>query len=367
MKRGSQYLPMIQQVFRAEGLPLDLAYVPLIESSFRPEALSRASAKGVWQFMKGTALENGLKHDWYIDERSDPKKATVAAANYLKTLADLFGGDWHLALASYNSGPGRVQRAIKQVGRPDFWSISAKAQALPRETREYVPMILAAIVIARNPAQYGFSFDTSATEAKPNFETVAVSHPVDLRRVAEWAGTSLVTIHELNPELRRQTTPKDSAYELKVPVGTSAEIARRLNDESTDVALPPESSYVVKRGDTLPVIARKLRVTRADLAEVNDLASNARLTAGQRLVIPGDAVQSRPQAAPVRAAVSPVSSTSSGSKVKAEYRVRPGDTLTSIAELFETSVKTLQSWNPQLSDSRIVVGQRLTVYRIETR
>ena len=159
MRRGSQYLPMIQQVFRAEGLPLDLAYVPLIESSFRPEALSRASAKGVWQFMKGTALENGLKHDWYIDERSDPKKATVAAANYLKTLAEMFNGDWHLALASYNGGPGRVQRAIKQVGRTDFWSISAKATALPRETREYVPMILAAIVIARNPAQYGFSID----------------------------------------------------------------------------------------------------------------------------------------------------------------------------------------------------------------
>ena len=363
MKRGSQYLPMIQQVFRAEGLPLDLAYVPLIESSFRPEALSRASAKGVWQFMKGTALENGLKHDWYVDERSDPKKATVAAANYLKTLAELFNGDWHLALASYNSGPGRVQRAIKQVGRQDFWSISAKAQALPRETREYVPMILAAIVIARNPAQYGFSFETSSAEAKPSFETVAVSHPVDLRRVAEWAGTSLVTIHELNPELRRQTTPKDSAYELKVPVGTSAEIARHLNDELTDIQLAPESYYIVKGGDTLPIIARKLHVNRADLTEANDLASSARLTAGQRLVIPGDTPPIRPST--TARAVSPASSTSSRSRAKTEYRVRAGDTLTSIAELFETSVKTLQSWNPQLADSRIVVGQRLTVYRIQ--
>jgi membrane-bound lytic murein transglycosylase D len=363
MKRGSQYLPMIQQVFRAEGLPLDLAYVPLIESSFRPEALSRASAKGVWQFMKGTALENGLKHDWYIDERSDPKKATVAAANYLKTLADLFGGDWHLALASYNSGPGRVQRAIKQVGQTDFWSISAKAKALPRETREYVPMILAAIIIARNPTQYGFSFDTSSAESKPNFETVAVSHPVDLRRVAEWAGTSLATIHELNPELRRQTTPKDSAYELKVPVGTSEEIARHLN-ESTDVALPSESYYTVKRGETMAVIARKLRVSRNDLAEANDLATNARLTAGRRLIIPGDvATRPAPVNAPSSPAVSPVSSAASSVKVKSEYRVRQGDTLTSIAELFDTSVKTLQSWNPQLVGSRVLVGQRLTVYR----
>jgi membrane-bound lytic murein transglycosylase D len=358
MRRGSQYLPMIQQVFRAEGLPLDLAYVPLIESSFRPEALSRASAKGVWQFMKGTALENGLKHDWYIDERSDPQKATVAAANYLKTLAELFDGDWHLALASYNSGPGRVQRAIKQVGRTDFWSISAKAKALPRETQEYVPMILAAIVIARNPAQYGFSFESSLPG--PGFETVAVSHPVDLRRVAEWAGTSLATIHELNPELRRQTTPKDGAYQLKVPVGTSAEIARHLN-ESVDVALAPESEsyYTVKRGDTLPGIARKLGVSRADLAEANDLKATARLAAGQKLMIPGDAPPTRSAARP---AVSPVSSSSSA-KTKAVYRVQPGDTLSSIAELFDTSVKTLQSWNPQLTGTRVVVGQRLTVYK----
>jgi peptidoglycan lytic transglycosylase D len=371
MKRGSQYLPMIQQVFRAEGLPLDLAYVPLIESSFRPEAMSRASAKGVWQFMKGTAVENGLKHDWYVDERSDPQKATVAAANYLKTLSELFGGDWHLALASYNSGPGRVQRAIKQVGRSDFWSISAKAQALPRETREYVPMILAAIVIARNPAQYGFSFESSAPESKPTFETVAVSHPVDLRRVAEWAGTSLATIHELNPELRRQTTPKDSAYELKVPVGTSAEIARHLN-EAEDGPLPSEAYYTVKRGETLPIVARKFRVSRTELAEANDMSTNARLTAGQRIAIPGDVApvrpapsssSARPASSSVRPAVSPASSTVTSVKVKSEYRVRQGDTLTSIAELFDTSVKTLQSWNPELSGSRVVVGQRLVVYK----
>jgi peptidoglycan lytic transglycosylase D len=375
MKRGSQYLPMIQQVFRTEGLPLDLAYVPLIESSFRPEAMSRASAKGVWQFMKGTALENGLKHDWYVDERSDPRKATVAAANYLKTLADMFGGDWHLALASYNSGPGRVQRAMKQTGRSDYWSISAKAQALPRETREYVPMILAAIVIARNPAQYGFSFESSSPESKPTFETVAVSHPVDLRRVAEWAGTTLATIHELNPELRRQTTPKNSAYELKVPLGTSAEIARHLND-AEDVPLPSEAYYTVKRGDTLPTIARKFRISRSELAEANDMSANARLTAGQRVIIPGEFAPTRPapsststrlpSASPNRPAlpdVSPASSSIASVKVKSEYRVRQGDTLTSIAELFDTSVKTLQSWNPQLGGTRVVVGQRLTVYK----
>src|SRR5258706_9227429 len=138
MKRGSKYLPMIQNVFRAEGLPLDLAFVPLVESAFKPNALSRVKAKGVWQFMTGTALENGLRRDWYIDERSDPEKATVAAAKYLRTLSRLFDGDWHLALASYNGGPGRMHPAIRAAPPAGFWARAEKPKALPRETREYV-------------------------------------------------------------------------------------------------------------------------------------------------------------------------------------------------------------------------------------
>src|SRR5437763_12711348 len=130
MRRGTKYLPMIQSVFRAEGLPLDLAYVPLVESAFKPNALSRAKAKGVWQFMRGTGLENGLRQDWYIDERSDPEKATIAAARYLNTLAKLFNGDWHLALASYNGGPGRVQRALKIGKADDFWKLAQNPRLL---------------------------------------------------------------------------------------------------------------------------------------------------------------------------------------------------------------------------------------------
>src|SRR6266498_2808831 len=175
MRRGSKYLPMIQNVFRAEGLPLDLAYVPLVESAFKPNALSRVKAKGVWQFMTGTALENGLRRDWYIDERSDPEKATMAAAKYLRTLNKIFEGDWHLALASYNGGPGRLQRAIKSARLDDFWQLAEKPKVLPRETREYVPMILAAIVIARNPAQYGFDF---APEPAQEFDKVTLPRPV---------------------------------------------------------------------------------------------------------------------------------------------------------------------------------------------
>src|SRR5688572_1336532 len=166
LSRGAQYLPMIQDVFRAEGLPLDLAYVPLIESAFKPTALSRAKAKGMWQFMRGTALENGLKHDWYIDERADPEKATRAAAKYLKTLYGMFG-DWHLALASHNGGPGRVQRAMKRSKKADFSALPASHRYLPRETRNYDPLILADVIVARNPAQYGLEVwapDTPSSE-----------------------------------------------------------------------------------------------------------------------------------------------------------------------------------------------------------
>ena len=273
MKRGSKYLPMIQNVFRAEGLPLDLAYVPLVESAFKPNALSRVKAKGVWQFMAGTAAENGLRRDWYIDERSDPEKATVAAAKYLRTLSRLFDGDWHLALASYNGGPGRVQRAMNKTRIDDFWKLAEKPKALPRETREYVPMILAAIVIARSPAQYGFDF---VADAPHSYDKVTLPRAVDLRRVAEWTETDIDAIQALNPELRRWTTPiKDTDYELKVPAGTGDVVLAKLADAPA-VNLASLKYYTVKRGDTLPLIARKMHVSKADLADANDLRLTAR-------------------------------------------------------------------------------------------
>ncbi len=159
MQRGVKYLPMIQAEFREQGLPLDLAYIPLIESAFKNTARSRVKATGMWQFMSYTARDHGLELNWYVDERSDPEKATKAAAQYLKTLSNMFDGDWHLAMASYNGGPGRVQRAMKRSGKSDFWALTATSRYLPRETREYVPMILAAMVIAKNPAQYGFTLE----------------------------------------------------------------------------------------------------------------------------------------------------------------------------------------------------------------
>lgn len=365
--RGGQYLPMIQNVFRAEGLPLDLAYVPLIESAFKPNALSRAKAKGVWQFMRGTGIENGLLHDWYVDERSDPEKATQAAAKYLKTLSTTFDGDWHLALASYNGGPYRVQRAIKRTGASDFWALSAKSRTLPRETREYVPMILAAMVIARNPAQYGFE---PAVATPIQYETVILPRAVDLRRVAEWTGSSIDTIQALNPELRRWTTPvRDPDYELKVPPGTADALRVRITEAET-ADMTSLQWYTVKRGETLLAIANKLRVNRTDLAEANYLSTRARVLTGQRLIIPRAPTalmaarmdRPVPEIGPIVAQNTTAAAPSmDGQRSKLVYRVKRGDTLSSIARLFNTSVASLRSWN-SLRGTMIKSGDRLTIF-----
>ena len=381
LARGAQYLPMIQDVFRAEGLPLDLAYVPLIESAFKPSAVSRAKAKGIWQFMSGTALENGLKQDWYIDERSDPEKATRAAAKYLRTLHNMFG-DWHLALASYNGGPGRVQRAIKSSGRDDFWKLTATTRYLPRETRDYVPLILAAIVVARNPAQYGLDIAPLDT---PDTEKVALFSPVDLRRVAEWAGVPVQVIQELNPELRRWTTPvRDDDYELRVPAGTAERVMAGMAGTAPE-DLVAFNRHTVRKGETIATIAKKLKVSRTDLAEANYLSTKSRLAAGQQLIIPlapttllaartdkpVPATESRSVdvalasnlAPAVRDAVPAVAPPTREAKLT--HRVKRGETLMSIARLYRTTVESLRQWN-RLKGSGIQAGQRLTIFQPRT-
>jgi membrane-bound lytic murein transglycosylase D len=362
LERGAQYLPMIQSVFRAEGLPLDLAYVPLIESAFKPTALSRAKARGVWQFMQATGVENGLKQDWYIDERSDPAKATVAAAKYFKTLYRMFD-DWHLAMASYNGGPGRVQRAIKASRRNDFWSLTATSRYLPRETREYVPMILAAVIIAKNPAKYGF--DVPALAA-PAIETVAVPSAVDLRRIAEWASVPVEEIQRLNPELRRWTTPiRGDRYPLTVPAGTAERISTELA-AATPNTLNALQWHVVKRGETLTTIARKLRVNRTDLAEANYLRGTSQVKAGQRLLVPrmpSAALLARaasgapPLAVEADAAPAVLESPASEAVV---HRVQRGDTLFGLARKYRTTVEHLKTLN-RLTTNVLRIGARLIV------
>ena len=369
LTRGAQYLPMIQSVFRAEGLPLDLAYIPIIESGFKPNALSKASAKGPWQFMKATALENGLHHDWYIDERSDPEKATVAAAKYLKTLHKLFNGDWNLVLAAYNGGLGRVQRAVKRSGKDDFWELSQSSKYLPKETREYVPLILAAIIVAKNPAQYGFDVVAHNPLA---YDKVNVPRAIDLRRVAEWTGSSIDEIQALNPQLRRWTTPvKYPTFELKLPPGTGEQFQARLADAGPS-DLTALKWYTVRSGESLTTIARKLQVRRVDLAEANNLSIKSRVRGGQSLIIPrapATLLAARTdRAAPAEVASRSLSGTATIPDAPTRtsspivYRVKRGDTLFSIAQLFDTSVAKIKTLN-KLRGNALAVGTRLKIVR----
>jgi membrane-bound lytic murein transglycosylase D len=378
LTRAGRYLPMIERVFREEGVPLELAYVPLIESAFKPSAKSRVAAQGVWQFMLPTARDFGLRYDWFIDERSDPEKSTVAAARYLKLLHRIFDGDWALALASYNGGQGRVQRAMRSSGINDFWSLSNGPGWLPRETREYVPMIMAAMVIARNPLQYGFELTPLAPLA---YDKVKVPGAVDLRRVAEWADVSLGDIEELNPELRRWTTPVDyPGYELKVPAGRGLSLEERLTrvDPSELVAF---RRHTVARNETLASIASKHGVKRADVAVANGLSANARLRAGQSLIIPRAPspalAKGSASSAPATAAASRPAVTASASRgqstvqrasrntaapTKITYRVRKGDTLSAIAARHSVTVADLKRWNG-LRTNTIKAGANLTIHR----
>jgi membrane-bound lytic murein transglycosylase D len=267
--------------------------------------------------------------------------------------------------------------AIRSGRTTDFWKLIEKTRLLPRETRDYVPMILAAIIIAKNPAQYGFAIDPDPRFA---YETVTLTRPMDLRRVAEWAGTTIDDVQALNPELRRWTTPvRDESYTLKVPVGTAEAVNQRLVELAVN-DLASLNWYTVKKGETVTSIAKKLKVGRTDLAEANYLKTTSKLTAGHQLLVPREptvlmaAQTDRPIPAPeprtatgdavVRAVADASSEPERGTKII--YQVKKGDTLSSIARVFRTTVSSLKTWN-SIPGSHIRAGERLTIYSSSAR
>jgi peptidoglycan lytic transglycosylase D len=280
LSRGQRYLPRIREVFAEVGIPQDLAYVALVESAFKTSAYSRAKAKGVWQFVGATGRRYGLTVDGWVDERSDPDKATRAAALYLRDLHDLFG-DWNLALAGYNAGEGKVLRAMARYRTDDFWKLR-QTRGLRRETRNYVPLVHAAIVLAKAPERYGF---TLAPDEAPEFEHVPIEGAVHLAVIARCASEPLEEIRALNPELRRLATPADRTFALRVPAGRAKTVASCLDER------PPEEKvtyrmHVVRRGQTLGSIARANGVSARDLAEANGIALQKRLRVGAELLVP---------------------------------------------------------------------------------
>ncbi len=338
LRRAGRYRDMIERVLREEGLPTDLIHLAQAESAFQPQALSRAGARGLWQFMAFRGSEYGLNRNWWLDERQDPEAATRAAARHLRDLYGMFN-DWYLAMAAYNSGPGAVQKAIERTGYADFWELY-KRNVLPKETKNYVPIILAMTLIAKDPQRYGIHVDP---DPPLRVDTVQPGHPIDLRLVAETIETDLDTLRLLNPELLRLVTPPDPGFVLKLPEGTAEHFQAEI------AAIPPENwvswrQHRVAEGDTLSSIARQYHVTTVAIADANGLDPNAILPLGQKLIIPASQAQPQP-----------------GKLVR--YTVRRGDTLASIADEFSVTPAELRRWNGLRATTKVVArGTRLRIY-----
>ena len=347
--RRGRYLDMISRIFREEGVPQDLVFLAQAESGFQPLALSRMGARGMWQFMPWDGTHAGLQRNWWVDERQDPEKATRAAARLLKDLYNQFG-DWYLAMAAYNSGPGTVQRAVQRTGYADFWELYRR-NVLPGETRNYVPIILAMTIMAKNPSQYGL--DHLALDSPVAFDTVRIHYPIDLRLVAECTESSTAVLQELNPSLLRMTTPKDMDFDLHIPSGTAAKF------QNTVEAIPLEMRvywryHRVESGETLSEIARRYHTTVSAIAEANNL-EGTELPRDAKLIIP---------VAPARTVSEPAAhSTAQGySKHPVRYTVRKGDTVLSVADHFGVPAENVREWN-HLSGNALHAGRSLTVFK----
>jgi membrane-bound lytic murein transglycosylase D len=333
LARSGRYEDMIRQTLKQEGVPQDLIYLAQAESGFHPLAVSRAGARGMWQFMGSRAKGYGLERSWWIDDRQDPEKATRAAAHHLKDLYNEFG-DWYLAMAAYNSGPGTVQSAVKRTGYADFWELYNR-NVLPKETRNYVPIILAVTIMAKNPAQYGL--DSVVKEKPAAYDTVKIDYPIDLRLVAECVDATAEDLSDLNPSLLRMTTPKFSEkgeqFELRLPAGTADKFQIAVGAIPTDKRVWWRY-HNVQPGETLAAIARTYHTSPKAIAEANDLNdgfNNGAVQPESRLIIP---------IAPGRQA-----DTSTYARATLRYKIRKGDTVESVAENFGVSVKMVRGWN----------------------
>lgn len=367
LRRAGRYREMIERVLAEEGVPQDLIYLAQAESAFQPTARSRMRAVGLWQFMASRAQQYGLRVDWWVDERRDPEKSTRAAARHLRDLYHQFG-DWFLALAAYNSGPVRVQRAVERTGYADFWELLARG-VLPRETRNYVPIIVAVTLMAKNPERYGIQVDP---EPPLQVDGVAVDRPTDLRFIAEAMGVDVRTLRELNPHLLHNVTPRQAGFLLYVPAGTG---------ETLRAALPglPEDQRVlwprhrVRRGETLSAIAAHYASSAAAIAEVNAIGLRSLIHPGQVLLVPptgnarlarelsaagrspGGPRQARPRAATGSLVTLPAANPNS------IHRVQPGDSLWSLARRYQTTVGALRRANQFLAHRDLRIDDPLVI------
>lgn len=374
LARSTRYLPMMRSVLEQQGLPLDLVYLSMIESGFSSYAYSFAKAAGLWQFVVGTSRRYGLQTDFWVDERRDPVKSTVAASKYLRDLRTRFHGDWYLAWAGYNAGEGKVDRAIRAERTRDFWRMMGKGRTLRAETKHYVPKLIAAALIAKHPERFGFHVDY---EQAPEVEEARVPDATDLHVIAKAAGIGLDQLRELNPELRRFCTPP-SGWTIRLPKGTRATFLAEYEKLGPSERL----SFVehkVEKGEPISKIARAYGVSEAAILRTNGMRSYRQIKPGRMLVIPmagasrgllaGKQLEDRPgrtrvqpTAPQARRAVSIVSATVAAAS-GATYKVQPGDSLWTIAAKFSTTVDKLKRLN-RLTGRRaraLQVGQTIAV------
>ncbi len=345
LDQSARYIPAMKSIFREKNLPEDLVYVAMIESGFNPYAVSWAKAVGPWQFMPHTGKMYNLRIDWWVDERKDPIKSTYAAAEHLKDLYNLFGS-WPLALASYNAGAGKVQRAVLKSRSEDFWDLKA-SRYIRKETKNYIPKYMAATIIAKNPEAYGF---TRSSAGVYSYDEVVISENTDLRMVARCAGCTYQEIKELNPSLRRWITPpQDESYVLRLPKGTKETFLANY------IATPREQKihwerHLVGSGETLQSIAKRYYSTPEAIRDINGM-KGSKVTAGRHLLVPVgidgspfDLASFQPEQI-LR-------------KHEILYRVKRGETLSRIANRHQVSVADIREWNRGLGKT-VRAGQKI--------
>jgi membrane-bound lytic murein transglycosylase D len=337
MQRLGKYRTLIQNVLKEEGVPQDLIYLAVAESGFQAQVVNRKSgAAGMWQFMTNTGPTYNLTTNGYFDYRFDPEKSTRAYAKYMKNLHALFG-DWYLAMAAYDWGPGNIQRVVSRTGYADYWELY-RHNAMPGETRAYVPQILAAVIMAKNPEKYGLN---KLPPSPPViYETIPTTYAISLSLVADVTGSTVPEIVALNPALLRLTTPRDIAFDLHIPPGTHDLYTERLKDIPEDKRASWRF-HVVRAGETLESIATSLHARPAEVAEYNEITAAKPLALDDELVVP-------------------IATASNSAVAQQRYKTRKADTLVTVADRFGVTVEQLRSWN-HVTDNRLVPGRSLYV------
>ena len=355
LARSEKYIPFMRNHLKKNGLPEDLVYMALIESGFNPYAYSRSKASGPWQFIYLTGKRYGLSSNWWIDERRDPEKSTIAAAKYLKDLYDMFEC-WYLAAAGYNAGERKIATAMKRYRTEDFWELT-KYRYLKQETKDYVPQMIAAALIAKDPEKYGF---VGIEYQEPlRYDKVRVPEVTDLRLIAQACEVTVGEIKDLNPELSRWCTPPHFPdYEIKIPFGK-----KELFLKNFEILYPGKKSqfktHLVKKGDTLPKIAKLYRIDLEPILEINQLNKKSRLSTGMNLLLPLPKDQdSKPDSLAKKKSDGMDQSTE---PIEMTYAIKKGDTLWSIANETGVNIGTLSRWNNLHPDQKLMPGDKLKI------